>query len=214
MQNGFIFIFFDRLILILKYCNLVELFKFVSRILAFTLRTDKTTAPSVEALRASSNIAIDVYQIFKWLVIIVLWHCGANGCLSLTFVIYLISANLFTYFHHQVWGTKYEQESSKEADNRRFLSTLLAIAYFLVAYAYLYQCHFSSIIKWANGPNAIDAFYISLSNAFTLPIKGFDPITRGARFLFASEVINTFLFFIIILSNAIPNHIQERKKEN
>lgn len=212
MENGFIFVFFNRLFQVLYYCNLVEGFKWLARLVVALDRKSKRKSVTDKIRRASSNIAIDIYQIFKFAVIILFWSFAADGILSMLFTFYLIAANLFTYFYYQVWGSEYKQKSDRETDNRRFLNTLIAIFFYIFAFAYLFAFHFETIITWPSGAKSnFDAVYLSLANAFTLPIEGFKPNTQGARLLFVSEVLNTFLFFIIILTNAIPNHIN---KEN
>ena len=198
---------------LLKYCNLVELFKFVSRSITGALHPDKIgTTDGDRLLTQNANIAIDVFQVFKWSVLLFVWYFACSGTLSFVLIAYLIASNLYTYFYYQVWGSTYTQLSNKETDNRRFINSLLAIAFYITAYAYLFQHHYAEMIAWPEpGVNAFDALYLSVTNAFTLTYEGFVPLSQRARLAYMTELINTFLFFVIILTNAIPNHIKKDK---
>jgi hypothetical protein len=63
------------------------------------------------------------------------------------------------------------------------------------------------MITWPNNlVDSTNAIYLSIANAFTLTYGGFSPLTQEIRVVFMSQLINTFLFFTIIISNSIPNH--------
>ncbi len=204
MKNGFIYPFFNSLIRVLYYLNLVEFFKFVA-ILSKGLC--KKEALSQEEQITTCNIAIDIYQMFKWLTLISLWLFEVNNFFSFIFTCYLLISNLFTYFYYHVWGSNYSQMVDRDKLNRKFLNSLLAVSYYLACYAYLYQVHLSDQIEWPdNLVDSMNAIYLSVSNAFTLTYGGFSPLTQEIRVVFMSQLINTFLFFTIIISNSIPNH--------
>jgi len=44
-----------------------------------------------------------------------------------------------------------------------------------------------------------------------LTYGGFSPLTQEARVIFMTELMNTFLFFTIIVSNSVPNHTGDKK---
>lgn len=200
MKNGFIYPFFDALIRCLYYCNLVEFFKFLAKLSA---KKDEEKSKIIE----KCNIAIDIYQIFKWTVLLVLWVCNNSSFFSELVVYYLLFSNLFTYFYYHVWGSKNFQRLDRDTLNRKFLNSLLAISFYLFCYAYLYQFHYSSHILWPNCHiDAVNAIYLSIANAFTLSYGGFSPLTQSMRIVFISEILNTFLFFTVIITNSIPNH--------
>lgn len=204
MKNGFIYPLFDSIVRFAYYCNLVELFKFLAKLcLGVCKKGEVSTDDKVEAC----NIAIDIYQIFKWLILLLLWRLGIDHQAALLSTYYLLASNLFTYFYYHVWGSNYRQRVDRESFNRKFLNAMLAISYYLACYAYLYNIHFSAEISWPD--NLIDstnAIYLSVTNAFTLTYGGFSPLTQEIRVVFMSQLINTFLFFTIIISNSIPNH--------
>ena len=147
MKNGFIYPFFDSVIKGLYYLNLVEFFKYLARVYA----KRKRESISKEILIRNSNIAIDIYQIFKWGVLIFFWVNGYDGVISLMIICYLLGGNLFTYFYYHVWGSKYFQGVNRATLNRRFLNSIIAIAYYLFCYAYLYQFHYYEGISWPDG---------------------------------------------------------------
>lgn len=208
-MNGFIFPFFNALINVLYYTNLVELFKFFGKICA---RLSSEQPISKERIIQFSNIAIDIFQLFKWGILIFFWMASYDTITAKLIIAYLIYSNLFVYFYYHVWGSKYNQRSDRETLNRKFLNYLLAIAFYLCCYAYLYQFHYSQIIKWPeNEIDFLNAIYLSVANAFTLTYPGFEPLTQQARTLFMTELINTFLFFTIIMANSVPNHINTRE---
>ena len=210
-MNGFLYPSFDIIIRFLYYTNIVELFKFVAKLIARCIYQDKITN---EKLITYANIGIDIYQIFKWSILIIFWMFNYNTEISKIIIFYLIYSNLFVYFYYHVWGSKFKQRQDRATLNRKFLNYLLAIAFYLTCYAYLYQIHFQDMITWPD--NIIDstnAIYLSIANAFTLTYGGFTPLTQDVRVLFMSELINTFLFFTIIVSNSIPNHTKEENNE-
>jgi hypothetical protein len=182
----------------------VELFKFLAKLCAGVCKQEALTR---EELIQTCNIAIDIYQIFKWGVLLCLWYFKIDSHFALAVAYYLLASNLFTYFYYHVWGSRYRQRIDRETLNRKFLNAMLAITYYLACYAYLYNIHFNSEISWPN--NVVDctnSIYLSVANAFTLTYGGFSPLTQEIRVVFMSQLINTFLFFTIIISNSIPNH--------
>ncbi len=206
-MNGFIYPFFDNTIKFLHYTNIVELFKFIAKLIARYIYQDKITN---EKLITYANIGIDIYQIFKWSILIIFWMFNCNNEFSKIIIFYLIYSNLFVYFYYHVWGSKFKQRQDRATLNRKFLNYLLAITFYLACYAYLYQIHYQKVIEWPN--NIIDstnAIYLSITTALTLTYAGFNPLTQEARVLFMSELINTFLFLTIIVSNSIPDHTKE-----
>ena len=211
MKNGFIYPAFDSLVRLCYYCNLVEFFKFLAKLCkGLCKKAPLTDSDKIQCC----NIAIDIYQLFKWGVLFIFWKLNIDSQAALLFTYYLLFSNLFTYFYYHVWGSKFNQRTNREALNRKFLNALLAISYYLACYAYMYQVHFFCEITWPD--NLIDstnAIYLSVANAFTLTYGGFAPLTQEIRVVFLTQLINTFLFFTIIISNSIPNHAGKDNNE-
>ena len=207
MKNGFILPVFDLLVRVLFRLNIVEYFKYFAQFIVrvfFKFRKEKETVASIVS---ASNIAIDIYQIFKYAVLAFLWINASSSVYSRWVIYYLIASNLFTYFYYHVWGSRYRQRNDRSTLNRKFLNFLLAIAFYLLCYAYLYQFHYSAMISWPDSTvDGLTSFYLSVANAFTLTYGGFMPLTQEIRLVFLSELFNTFLFFTVIISNSVPDH--------
>lgn len=214
MRNGFLYPAVNYLVKGMYFLNLVELFKFIARaILKNCVKSDNERVTNNEFITVS-NIAIDLYQIFKFGILLLLWSLEINNEFSKMVVYYLLISNLFTYFYYHVWGSRYSQRVDRDTLNRKFMNSIFAITFYLLCYAYLYQVHYCIMLKWPNNSvDVINSIYLSVSTAFTLTYGGFQPLTQDVRVVFMSELINTFLFFTIILSNSIPNHAGKEPKD-
>lgn len=203
MNNGFITPVVNWLIHCLQYMSVVEHFKNLAVWCNRKLRKDDITS---DEIRDVKNIAIDIFIVAKWVFIIAVIALEINRPAIKYIVVYLIAANLFTYFFHHVWQNGFSKRSDIESQRRRFVSFVLSLGFYLVCYAYLYEFHYASEIMWPD--NVIDttnAVFLSIANAFTLTYGGFAPETQTVRVIFATELINTFFFFVIIVVNSIPN---------
>ena len=187
----------------LKYCNLVELFKYISKSQLIYWKKSATQ----EEIISTCNIAIDIYQITKYATLIVLWACGISNPLSKLIIYYLLFSNVFTYFYYHTWGSGFARRTDRTSENRRFLNLILAFNFYLLCYAYLYQIHYQNMIDWPS--NVIDtwnAIYLSVSNAFTLSSEGYSPKDQAIRIIFMIQHLIAFLFLAIIFSSSIPTH--------
>lgn len=215
MKNGFIYPLANSIIKFLHYCNIVEGIKFIAKLYSL-ISKPKGINEKDQLIRLKShvNIAIDIYQVLKWAVLLFFWLCNFKGRVSLIITIYLICSNLFTYFYYHVWGSQYKQINDKYSKNRRFLNSLIAIAYYIFAYAYLFHIHYADLFLWPNEIiDSANAIYLSFANSFTLTYGDVKPLNQFARSLLISEIINTFIFITIIITNSIPNHIEEERQE-
>lgn len=207
MINGFIYPTFTQLVKFLKFLNLVE---YIKNLVAFTLIKYQPYDDDAENTKARKNIGIDIFQVAKWVFIICLTTIGAKHWIFKYLVIYLISSNLFTYFYYHAWGSNFTQGNDIDTQRRRFINFLLSIAFYILCYAYLYQFHYAHHVNWPDLQiDTVNSIYLSVANAFTLTYGGFSPLTQTARVLFMTELINTFFFFTIIVTNSIPS-INER----
>lgn len=202
MKNGFIYPLTDKLISLLCSLNLVEHVK----TLAFWLVSKISKRPLSEDEEISARgIAIDCFIIAKWLFVGWAIASGATQQWVAVVVWYLIASNLFTYFYYHVWKSGFAQRNDIGSQRRRYVSFLLSIGFYLACYAYLYQYQYTQHISWPGGVvDTTNAFYLSIANAFTLTYGGFSPLSQTARVVFASELINTFFFFTIIVVNSVP----------
>ncbi|MBU3015661.1 hypothetical protein KO488_12900 [Poseidonibacter lekithochrous] len=213
-MNGFIYPSFNFLISILYFTNLVEFFKFIAKKIAiFNSNGEELT--SIDKIRKYSIFAIDIYQVFKWSILIIFWIKEYNNPLSKYFIFYLLYSNLFVYFYYHTWGSKYKQRVDDIAIKKNFINYMLAIAFYLFCYAYLYKCHYSEMILINDTYfdilllDNLTSIYLSVSTAFTLTYSGIQPLTQEIRILFLSEVINTFIFLTIIITNSIPKTLDK-----
>lgn len=209
MKKGFIYPITLFLVWVLYRLNLVE---HVKELCAWMFSRIKRRSLSDDERKAAKNFAIDLFLIVKWLVVVLAFSCEWTGLWAELLVWYLIAANLFTYFYHHVWGNGFALSDDLDSQRRRYVNFLLSLAFYVVCYAYLYEFHYASEIGWPD--NLIDttnAIYLSIANAFTLTYGGFSPLSQTARVLFASELINTFFFFTIIIVNSIPSGRSKEK---
>ncbi len=209
MKNGFIYPLTRTLILSLKAINLVE---HVKDLAAWLCSKVKRRNLSVDETKTAKNIAIDCFLVAKWMIVVVAIWCGWNNLWVELLVWYLIASNLFTYFYHHVWGNGFALSDDIDSQRRRYVNFLLSLAFYIVCYAYLYQFRYAADIAWPDGLlDTTNAIYLSIANAFTLTYGGFSPLSQTARVLFASELINTFFFFTIIIVNSIPGDRSQEK---
>jgi len=181
--------------------------------------SNQTDIEVINYKRKCSTLAIDIFILSKWVLLIYLWVNNINNEISKYLIFYLIYSNLFTYFYYHSWGSRYDQRNDVEALKRNFINYLLAITYYLACYAYLYQVHYVDMLKIntdlfdVNTMDYINAIYLSVSTAFTLTYSGIQPLTQEIRIVFLTQLINTFLFFTIIITNSVPS-IYKQEGEN
>lgn len=209
MRHGFIYPTTRGLVQLLHALNLVE---YVKTLFAWAFSKIKRQKLSIDEVKASKNLAIDCFLVTKWLVVVAAIWCGWTNLWVELFVWYLIATNLFTYFFHHVWGNGFALSDDLDSQRRRYVNFLLSLVFYIVCYAYLYQFQYASEIGWPdNLVDTTNAIYLSIANAFTLTYGGFQPLSQTARVLFASELINTFFFFTIIIVNSIPSGRSQEK---
>lgn len=204
MKNGFIYPIINFFIKILLRLSLVEYIKscFVWIETKFRRRTLST-----KEVITTKNIAIDCFITVTWLFVICLIAVGCISYLAELAVWYLIASNLFTYFYYHVWGSGFALRDDIDSQRRRYVNFMLSLGFYIVCYAYLYQFRYATHINWPNDLIDItNSLYLSIANAFTLTYGGFLPLSQTARVLFASELINTFFFFTIIIVNSVPSN--------
>ena len=202
MRHEFLVTGFTCIVRVIYWMNIVEYVKLFSVcILSVALSRELT----LEDKRAAAGIGIDVYQVMKFSVIFLLIAYNISDVWAEYVTYYLISSNAFTYFYYHAWGSQYSQRNDLGGQRRRFLNFMLAITFYILCYAYLYQAHFAEHISWPEEQiDAINALYLSVANAFTLTYGGFVPRAQIVRVLFMTELVNTFFFFTILVTNSVP----------
>ncbi len=208
MENGFIYEIFNVLINSLKYLNIVELFKKIAIKLS----------SSEKHIRKNANIAIDIFIIFKFLIIILFWYKELNNIYATIITYYLILINIYTYFYYHVWSDKANNRNqSNDKNKRRFLNLIIAILYSDICYGYLYNIVYSVHFLWEqNTSRLISSLQLSIYNSFAGSFYGVKPITDLGIVLTTSQLLITFIFIAIILTRTIPptsiSDIERNKK--
>lgn len=207
MTNGFIIQLFDKIILLLKHFNLVEYFKKICIGLTSLLFSKELTG---EEKRQTARIAVDVFIMAKFILVFCLVVFEASQLIWKFLVLYLIWSNLFTYFYYHIWGSPYKQSQNLEAQRGRFTNFVLAIAFYIFSYAYLFQFHYACEVEWPDDVISYsNAIFISFANSFTLTYGGYSPLTHEARMLFLGELLNTVFFVTIIVANSLPTRKED-----
>ena len=202
MKNGLIYPLTRSLVDLLFRLNLVE---HVKDLFAWVFSMIRHRELSEDETIVVKRIAIDFFLVAKWLIVFIAIWSSWTGLWAALVIWYLIASNLFTYFYHHVWGNGFPLSDGVDSQRRRYINFLLSLAFYMVCYAYLYQHQYSAEIAWPDDlVDTTNAIYLSIANAFTLTYGGFSPMSQTARILFASELINTFFFFTIIIVNSIP----------
>jgi hypothetical protein len=196
MNKGILYKIFDWLIESLNYINLVEILK---RFISSFFKGNKISV---------SRATVDFYIFSKWVIISMLWFFEVKNEWVNYFVWYLIATNLLSYFYHHTW-TKSLQENTFDLDRlkRRYLNLLLAIGFNILCFAYLFAVPFASNFTWEKGyPNLPDALFFSTANLLITDYKLVNEPSYIGSQLALIEMITTFIFLTIILSNSIPQH--------
>lgn len=206
-SNGFIFSTVDTIIKVAYWLNLVEYFK---RAAKFFISTNSLRE---ERIRACNN-AIDLFIVFKWLLIFHFWVLNLNNELVIYTTWYFIITNTYTYFYYHVWGDhRFSNHFSEDRVKRRFLNAVLAIAYYIFCFAYLYSTAGEIAFAQSQFIHWYDYIYYSICVALTCSLGDLTPNGAVARFISSAELINTFIFITIIISNSIPSPVQNGEKE-
>lgn len=184
----------DWLIETLKYVNLVEFFKWLSKKI---YSKDKILA---------IRFAVDLFIILKWILIGLLWQFNVENKFTTCFIWYLITTNIYTYFYYHTW-TKDLAKPFFDLDRikRRFLNLMLSIGFNIFAFAYLFAQPYFENFKWSQGySNLKDSLLFSTSNTLSTSCKSVESITELGSSLSLIETLISFIFLTIILSNSIP----------
>lgn len=193
LRHGFIYPVVCAFITALNYLNLVELFKAVGK------RLSRDTDESVQYIR----IAIDVFIILKWALVVFIWAAGVNSPLVTLFVGYLIATNIFTYFYRHIWEGPYDP--SREGWRSRFYMLISSFVYNAVCYAYLYDVPFRSQFSVSNSiSHTGSSALLSASRSVLVDFSSMSPVTSAAYVLSLSQTLIVFLFISVILSVSIP----------
>jgi len=194
MNKGLIYITIDWVIEKLNFLNLVELFKFIA--LKINDNNKITTI----------RLAVDIFIILKWVLIISLWFFNVKNEFINILVWYLIFTNVYTYFYHHSWDKDLsETDFDLDRIKRRFLNLLLSIAFNVVSFAYLFAQPFANNFKWKNDYSTLsESLSLSAANSLATSYDSVKSVSDCGNNLLLIQIIISFVFFTIILSNSIP----------
>lgn len=200
-KNGILYTFIDLLINCLKYLNLVEYIKKLSKCSCFLYDNSK------ESKRVNSRIATDIFIFLKFLLVIAIWKKEADNLFWEIIVWYLLFTNLYTYFYYHVWSNNIQKGKHFDVDRikRRFLNLMCAITFHFIGFAYLFNVPYKSDFTWSNGiANGEHALLYSISNSFTRSYDVIAPHNSFGNNVAMIEVISAFVFLTIIVSTSVP----------
>lgn len=198
-SNGPIYIVTDTVVRNVIYISPVEWKK----------KAIKKLFPKTEA-RQAANWAIDSFIFLKWLFIYVIWTTATNHWLAVTGAVFLLIMNLHTYFWYHLWAVDNNPVSkgSELRERRRFVNVILALAYSVMIYGYLYHRVINNGFEWPqnyNVPDWVTSLIFSFGNALTGYSGDLKPISMLAQITTSSQLLMTFIFVAMLLNNSIPN---------
>lgn len=200
MKYGFIYNIFKAIIEGFKFLSLVELFKLI----ALKLNSNTNDVDKVTTFR---RVAVDIFIIFKWLILTIFFFNGFNGFWYSSIIWYLIITNLHSYFYYHVWDEAAIQslDNDEHSLRRRFINLLLAISFSNFSFAYLYFTYYSTELDWGNsGLNSSHSIWFSISNSVAGNYNGISPMSDLGNLVSIIQLLITFLFVAIIVSRSIP----------
>ena len=126
MENGFIYPLIKVFVDGLNKVSLVEYFKKISQL----FNRHKTEV----SVRTYDNIAIDIFRIFKWSIVALLWFLGVSIFISQVLVWYFLAANLYSYFYYHAWYDQALEARMPGQNNyhrvrKRLVNLFLAVLY-------------------------------------------------------------------------------------
>ncbi len=204
-NDGIIYSIVNRTIIAANYLCLVELFKFLSTYFSSKL--------SIDSIRRRRNIAIDIFIIAKWSVVIIFWASNYVSTISIIIVWYLLLTNIQSYFYNHVWLNVSISDERKQIarERRRFIAVILAFCFSIVCYGYFYHRCYYGCFKWPRDITQFTAaITFSIGNALTAFSGELYPNSDFGYFLVNSQLVITFLFIAIILTQSIPQLIKNK----
>ncbi|MEK4781323.1 hypothetical protein NST86_34715 [Bacillus sp. FSL L8-0199] len=211
-DNGFIYHIINKIILLLFYINIVELFKWIAIKIVSIYNKNSSDINTIERKkRKARNLAIDIFITLKFIFIGLIWFQKINNIYFVGITIYLLIMNSFVYFYYHVWdeGAIKGQYATVHRTRRKFISLFQSMLYMILSYAYLVQIPFKDEFQWSETKITFSkSLLFSLSNTFPLSYDNVKALTEIGQYIRASEILLSFLFITIILTQSIPKATQ------
>lgn len=199
-RYGFIYPLVRATVEALTYLNLVELFK------AFGKKLAKEKSAEVPNIR----IGIDVFIVLKWTAVVGMWLAGLSHPVATIAIVYLLIANIFTYFYCHVWLPPFNNDD--ENLRSRFVTMAIALCYNIVCFGYLYAFPFSGHFNVPEemGPS-LGGLFSSIANSILTDFSPVIATSNTAQALVLLQKVTTFIFISIILAASLPQFSKPRK---
>lgn len=152
-----------------------------------------------------SNI-VDGFNVFKWLLVILLFYTHSTNCFLTVVVWYLLITNLYSYFYHHIWSDDAIKIDiiSPDRARRRFFLLMLSFSYSEFCFAYLYRFSYVNEFDWTGKATFIKSVWFSISNSFAANYDVVKPLSELGSSISMIQLIITFIFVTIIISKSIP----------
>jgi len=197
-----IFTLVEAVTLCLHWLNAVEWLKWLVHT-AYRRLTKRFSTASAALL---DPITTDMFIIGKWFLLLWWIFHESYGPFRTWITCYLLFTNVFTYFHYHAWKImSVGRYLTAERIQRRLINSILAVAYSMLAFAYLYAGPFRGSMLW-KAPiesHRMEALLFSITNSLTVGYGSVQPDTIGARALCTAQLINMFFFATIIVSASL-----------
>lgn len=184
-STGIIYPIVNIFINFLFYLNLVEIWKFL-----YTRgMNSKNKNLYIEA--------IDIFIIYKYIFICLVYFYEIKTKMIIYLIIYLIISNVFTYFYYHVWNKIVIDNFVRE--RRRFLSLILSIIFSNICFSYLYLIYRNHFQNWpTTNFETLEALKVSYMTIFGGTLNS---NTKEGLLLISFNIVINFFFVVIILSN-------------
>lgn len=217
-ENGFIYYYILVIGRFLDKFNVVEYFK--DFILYIVKRKNKNSSDNDN--RYIKSIAIDVFVLIKFIILIMAWGLEVNNLLLKYILWYLIISTVWTYFKYHFWRD--DTNKSYHRIRRRFISLFISLFFITMTFAYFvdiaYESEFS-IIKDNNtymeltdklellfkdtktiDINFYEATKYSFTNAFIGDFSLVKPVTKNGEIIAILQSVISFIYLTLILTKS------------
>jgi hypothetical protein len=206
-DNGFIYPIANSVILLLYYLNIVELFKWIAVQLMKLYYSKSIDVIKVNRkIRKARNISVDLFIFLKFLYVLMAWYFKGDSYLLTAVAIYLLWINSFTYFYYHLWeeGNIRGEYATVHRTRRRFINLLQSLLFMLIVYCYLYSIPFNEHFASEEKLSTLQYVLFTTSISFPFEFKVISAISELGQGLVMSQVLLSFLFITILLSQSIP----------
>jgi hypothetical protein len=207
VDNGFIYPMVYFLVYVSQLFNLVEIFKWLFKMIATLVYSNKSPDFINRKQRKYAGLSVDIFIVMKFLLVLWMWESEYNNRGSTIFVIYLLITNLTTYFYYHVWSDDaiLNLNLSVSRARRRFINFFISVSFMMLCYGYVYDVLLSNSFQiTSNYPSSVVSILYSVSNSFSRPYSGMTTIDEIGSMVSLSQTILMFIFISIILARSLP----------